>query len=361
MHLRRTRENAAEIDALAGLTGGRVGLGPMLDDLDRQGRRGLALGRAVHRSWTWDRTDRRDPRWWPQGVSTSADAAGASPSGEVHGRSVVAVAWYAKALPGDPEGGQGSRVSFFDLGSRRYRHVLLVVPRLRDGVLGLEPLRVHAGGIVWAGPHLHVAATARGLITCRLEDLVRVPDAALGAPDALGVEGDRVSSFGYRYVLPTRFAYRAETDEGRERLRYSFASLDRSADPPTVLVGEYGRGGQTTRIARFPLDETTGLLTTDQDSRVSALHLEDAGIRGAQGVAVAGGQHHVTVSRGTRTLGSVHVGAPGRFRELRWAVPMGVEDVAYWPGRDELFTATEHPRRRWIVSMRRARLARVVS
>lgn len=353
LHLRRTREHVEEIDALAGRVGGRVGLGAVLADLDRQGRRGLAPGRAVHRSWTWDRADRRDPRWWPQGVSTSSDAAEATPDGEVHGRSVVAVAWYAKTLPGDPEGGQGSRVSFFDLGSRRYRHVLLVVPRLHDGVLSLEPLRVHAGGIVWAGPHLHVAATAKGLLTCRLDDLVRVPDAAMGPPHALGVDADRVSSFGYRYVLPVRFAYRAETEEGRERLRYSFASLDRAADPPSLLVGEYGRGKQTTRIARFPLDTATGLLATDQDSRVRPLRLDASGVRGSQGVVVARGQHYVTVSRGTRVPGSVFVGRPGAWREQRWAVPMGVEDVAYWPSRDQLFTATEHPHRRWIVSMRR--------
>ena len=54
--------------------------------------------------------------------------------------------------------------------------MLLVNPVVRDGVLALEPLRVHAGGVVWCGPYLHVAATARGVITCRLDDLLRVPD-----------------------------------------------------------------------------------------------------------------------------------------------------------------------------------------
>ncbi|MCY7394776.1 MAG: hypothetical protein LH468_01270 [Nocardioides sp.] len=359
IHLVRTAENVAEIEALAGLVGGRAGLAAMLDDLDRQGRRALAPGLAVHRAWTWDRADRRDRRWWPQGVSTSADAAGSTGDGQVAGRSVVAVAWYARKLPGEAAG-QGSRVSFFDLDSRRYRHVLLVVPRLRDGQLGVEPLRVHAGGIVWAGPHLHVAATTRGLMTCRLEDLMQVPASALGDDRTLGVDGDRVSSFGYRWVLPVRFAYRSVTDDGLQGLRYSFASLDRAADPPALLVGEYGRRRQTTRLARFPLDEESGLLATDEDGRSSALALHDGGVTHSQGVAVAAGHHYVTVSRGTRTPGSVYVGAPGAFRELRWAVPMGPEDIAFWPARDQLFTATEHPRRRWIVAMRRSRFDRLL-
>ena len=55
--------------------------------------------------------------------------------------------------------------------------MLLVVPVLRDGAVALEPLRVHAGGIVWCGPYLHVAATAKGFYTCRLDDLLRVPEA----------------------------------------------------------------------------------------------------------------------------------------------------------------------------------------
>jgi hypothetical protein len=287
-------------------------------------------------------------------VTTSADAADPAGPGQVDGRSVVAVAWYAKHLPGagpdEPEGGQGSRVSFMDLATRRYEHVLLVVPRLRDGVASVSPLRVHAGGIVWTGDHLHVAATRKGLMSCRLDDLLRVPDGA-GSGGA-GLDG----TFGYRWLLPVRFAYRAGADEGVEHLRYSFASLDRAADPPVVLVGEYGRGKQTRRIARFPLDPTTGLLVTDDAGRTTPLRLEDGGTRGAQGIAVAHDTTYVTVSRGPRTPGSLFVGEPGAWREHRWAVPMGVEDVTWWPARDELWTATEHPRRRWVVSVKRSRV-----
>ena len=61
LHLTRTDENVAAIEALAGLLGGRVGLGGVLGDLDRRGRRAVAPGRAVHRALTWDRADRATP------------------------------------------------------------------------------------------------------------------------------------------------------------------------------------------------------------------------------------------------------------------------------------------------------------
>ncbi len=353
IHLVRTDESAAEIDALAGLLGGRVGVEAVLDDLDRQGRRSWLPLPTVDEAFTFDAADRRDHRWWPQGVTTSADA---SESGTVGGRRLVVVAWYAKKLPGDRSGNHGSRITLYDLHTHRYRHVLLVVPQLKDGVLGMSPLRVHAGGIVWCGRYLHVAATARGFLTCRLDDLLRVPDALAGPRDELGIVEDRVASFGYRYVLPARFAYQARTDEGVDRLRYSFLSLDRSASPPALVAGEYARGSGTRRLVTFPLDAATLLPATDDDGTSRPLSLGE-GVGQMQGAAVAGGRYHVTVSHGRLMPGSLYVGQPGALRRHRFATPMGPEDIAYWPDTDRLWSVTEHPWRRWIFSMRRSRFA----
>ena len=52
-------------------------------------RRTLAPGRAVHRALTWDAADRRDPRWWPQGISTSADASDTEEVEGAEGRRVL--------------------------------------------------------------------------------------------------------------------------------------------------------------------------------------------------------------------------------------------------------------------------------
>jgi hypothetical protein len=352
VHLSRADEGSAGISVLAELVGGRVGLGAVLDDLDRHARRSWAPGRAVSTALTWDRDDRRTPTWWPQGISSSADA---SDSEEVGGRRMLAVSWYAKRAAGTAA--QGTRVTFLDLDAHRYRHVLLVVPRLdADGNLRLEPLRVHAGGIVWCGRWLHVAATGRGFLTCRLEDLLRVPDGvASGDASRLGVQRGRISTHGYRYLLPVRLAYRADAEPGHERLRYSFLSLDRGVTPPELVVGEYGRGRQTRRLARFALDPATLLPVDGADGLSRPVSLDDGGVAQAQGAVVARGRYHLTVSHGRTTPGSVYVGRPGSFRRHRWAAPMGPEDLSYWPSTDLLWSVSEHPGRRWVFAMRRSR------
>ena len=355
VHLRRSEENRAAIDALASLLGGRVGPRGLFADLDRRGRRVWTRpfwppGRAVHRAFTWDRVDRRTEQWWPQGISSSADA---SDTEEVEGCRMLAVTWYAKDASG---GGQGSRVTFVDLEDRRYRHVLLVVPRLRqEGSLELQPLRVHAGGLVWCGDYLHVAATARGFMTFRLDDLMRVPDQRAGRADALGIDGDRVSSYGYRYLLPVRFAYQGLADEGHEKLRYSFLSLDRAASPPHLVAGEYATVNRgTRRLAHYALDPESLLPQTGEDGISRPLRLESEGAAHSQGAAVAKGSYYVSASAGRNRPGSIYVGHPGAFRRFSQVTPMGPEDICWWPSTDELWSVTEHPGRRWVFCMRRS-------
>lgn len=341
VHLRRTREKDREIDRLASLVGGRVGLGALLDDLNRRGREVRAQpfwppGRAVHRAFTWDLADRRTTQWWPQGISTSADA---SETGKVEGRRLLAVTWYAKDVG---RGNHGSRVTIVDRATLRYRHVLLVVPHLAaDGTPGVQPLRIHAGGLAWCGDHLHVAATGRGFMSLRLDDLMRVPDG-------------RVSTYGYRYVLPVRFTYQSVAEKGHQKLRYSFLSLDRTASPPQLVAGEYtsaARGSR--RLVHYPLDPESLLPRTDGDGISRPVRLEKKGVAHAQGVAVADGRYYVSMSRGRYRPGSVHVGRPGAFREFRTATPIGPEDLCWWPSTGELWSVTEHPWRRWVFSMKR--------
>lgn len=356
VHLQRTDENVHEIDALAAVLGGPAGLGGVLDDLKWQGRRSRVparlLGRAVADAYTWDDYDQRDTRWWPQGISTSADA---SDTEDVDGRRVLVTTWYSKEVAG---ANHGSRVTFLDLDTLRYRHVLLVLPTLdKAGRLTLEPMRIHAGGIVWAGPWLHIAATKRGFVTARVDDIMRVPGDD-DRPDEFGFDGQRVASYGHRYVLPVRFSYQAYADEGHERLRYSFLSLDRRSDPPALLAGEYtpGRAAQRapTRLARYQLDPATWQLQTGDDGFSRPLGVEDGGVVQMQGAAIAAGRYHVTVSRGPFVPGTVYAGQPGALRPRRLALPMGPEDLAYWPSTDRLWSLTEYPHRRWIVSMRRS-------
>lgn len=339
VQLVRTEQNSAGIEALAGLLGGRVGLAPVLDDLDRRARRTWAPGRATRTAFTWDAEDRRTPRWWPQGITTSADA---DASGLVAGRRILMTTWYAKK---QADGHQGSRLSVVDLDTLRYRHVLLVVPVVADdGTVRIEPLEVHAGGVVWVGPWVHVAATARGLVSFHLDDLLRVPD------------GSDLDTFGHRYLLPVRLRYDAVTDEGRKRLRYSFLSLDRQASPSHLLAGEYALGDRTRRLVRYALEPETGLLQTGDDGACRPVGLEE-GVQQMQGAVAAAGSYYLTVSHGPWMPGSLFVGRPGAYVRHRWATPMGPEDITYWPQTDRLWSLTEHPRRRWVFSMDRKRFS----
>ena len=352
VHLQRTEENVREIEALARVLGQPAGLDGLLGDLKWRVRRARAprlLGRAVREAWRWDAYDERDVQWYPQGISTSADS---SDTELVGGRRVVVTTWYSTGRDGTK---RGSRVTFVDLDTGTYRHVLLVVPVLDDsGRLTLRPMNIHAGGIVWAGPYLHVAATNRGFVTARVDDITRVAGDD-DHPEKLELEGTRLHAFGHRYVLPVRFTYRASTDDGHERLRYSFMSLDRRSDPPALVAGEYASSAKATaRLARYPLDPTTWQLTTGDDGFSRPLALDDGGVRRMQGAVIAAGRYHVTVSHGPWMPGSVHAGLPGSMTEHRWALPMGPEDLSYWPSTDRLWSVTEHPRRRWIVSMDRA-------
>jgi hypothetical protein len=271
----------------------------------------------------------------------------------VAGRHVVVTSAYSKKVGGVAKGARVTVHDVTDPGRVRYRHVLLVEPHLgRDGRVDLRPVPVHAGGIVWHRDHLHVAGTRRGLVSCRLADLMRVP--AGGHPDRIGVEDDVVHAFGYRYVLPVRFGYEAVTGAGLEQLRYSFMSLDRSTSPHELVAGEYGSGTMTTRLVRYEIDPGTSLLRTDEAGTSRPLTLEERGIGHTQGATTVGGRWYLTTSAGRYRLGSVWTGTPGDLKRSRFAVPVGVEDVTYWPSTDQLWSLSEYPGHRYVFAMDRS-------
>ena len=337
IHLRRTEENAAAIEALATEIGTRTGLDGVVADLNREAHRTKVPGRVVEWGFGWNDSDAENRRWWPQGITTSADAGVSTSSTAGTGRPLLLTSWYAKG----PSGNQGSRISVVDLETLQYRHVLLVVPLRGDhGVVRLGRLRAHAGGLVWCGPYLHVAGTRRGLFTCRLDDLLRLHSTEDG--------------FGYRYVLPVRFGYDAHADDDTEQMRYSFLSLDRGSDPPLLLAGEYGVGDQTRRLVRFPLDPTTEHLAAHEDGTSRPTRLDEEGLGHMQGAAVVGDTYYVTSSRGPRTPGNLHVGRPGSWTTLRRALPIGPEDITYWPASDTFWSLSEHPGHRYVFAIRRS-------
>jgi hypothetical protein len=76
-----------------------------------------------------------------------------------------------------------------------------------------------------------------------------------------------------------------------------------------------------------------------------------------QGATVVDDSWFVTTSRGRFRMGSVWVGRPGDLTEHRAQLPVGPEDVAYWPSRDELWSLSEYPHARYVFGMPRGRFS----
>ena len=315
----------------------RVGLRGVVADTNRTATRTDVPGEAVAEGFTWEPRDVRTDRWWPQGITTSADAYGHEQSaGTLDGRSVLLTSWYAHGAFGQLL--LGSRITVVadvDGAAPAYRHVLLVEPVKIGPVHLLRPVRVHAGGIVWYGDHLFVAGSGAGIRVFRLDDITHVRN--------------RVRTRGYRYVLPQATAYAADQDADQQPLTYSFLSLDRGRDVDRLVAGEYGtKGSGSHRLVRYPLDRDTQLLSGDEQGRSVALDLHDSQPDRMQGATLVGDTWVVTASAGEGRPGDLWVGTPGHLRKHRGVLPTGPEDVAHWPQRRQVWSLSEWPGRRWV-------------
>lgn len=318
----------------------RVGLRGVLDDLNRAGLHADVPGDAPVAGMAWRDDDQRSTRWYPQGITTSADAYGADPSGGQHeGHDVVMTSWYGRGLVGRLLGSRISVIDWHDDQPPRYRHVLLVEPRRFLRIFHrLRPVRAHAGGIVWYGEHLFVAGSSTGVRVFGVDDVVRVRN--------------RLRTGGYRYVLPQRSSFAAEHGDEEDRgLTYSFMSLERGSDGDQLVAGEYGRKGGSHRLVRFAIDPDTELLHSDERGRSVPTDLHDRQVPRMQGVVVADGTWAVTSSNGEGNAGDLWVGRPGHFVRHRGVLPTGPEDITYLPQRRQLWSLTEWPGRRWVYAM----------
>lgn len=355
IRLERTQGTRELVDGLARSLE-RVGLRGVLDNLNRRAQRVTVPAVAAVEGFAWQPDDRRSLEWYPQGITTSADAFAidtiqGGTSGDVGGRRVIVTSWYAKPRHRRPS--KGVRLTFVDYSDEtrpRYRHVLLVEPFLdAAGEVDYRPVVVHAGGIVWYGGYIYVAGTERGLRVFEIDDLTAVP-AHRHARRSIGRRHDGgYAAFGYRYVLPQSFAYSAWWAEGLEPMRYSFLSLDRAAHH--LVAGEYGRDGASTRLVHFALDPATGLLSTHDDGHCWPLELLSAQVERMQGAAYVEGGYAITCSQGRTSRGDLWTGRPGELTRHRGVLAIGPEDITYWPARQQLWTLTEWPTRRWVYAI----------
>jgi hypothetical protein len=343
LRLGRRRDRA--IDALAGRLE-RVGLDRVLADLDREAVPAHVPGSAVRAGWSWDEHDRDDHGWVPQGVACA------------RGGEVLLVSWYAprrRLLQT-----AGSRISVVDVRDParvRYRHVLLVRPRRPASVLGLGRVPVHAGGIAVVGDLLYVADTRAGVRLFRLDDVARADTRRL--PSDLPGSGAWRALRAWRSggdgtaapVLPELVRVRQGARPGQGAFRWSFIGTARVDGRLGLVVGEYGRKGTTPRLARYPLDEATGLPELDATGRWTPVEVHQQQPHRMQGVALDGTTWVLSSSTGEGNPGDLYVGRPGAFTRYKGVLPTGPEDLDWSRRGEELWCVSEWPGRRWLFTI----------
>ena len=300
-------------------------------------------------SFCWDVADDIAPYWFPQGITTSADA---DASGSWQGATAILVSWYDNGSDGV---NRGIRVSFIDYSrptAPAYRHVLLVEPyRRTDGRASFRPIDIHAGGILWYGHHLYVADTDAGL---RVFDLRHIWRTATSDNRAVGWQPDGTyQAFGYTYALPQAFTYTQSTVGGQAELTFSFTALDRTSAPPSVVVGEFDYFGGGTRLVRYPIDPVSRMLVADGDGYVRATQAHDVSVARMQGATSINGRYVISISDSILGRGELATFRPGAaVTKYANVLPPGPEDLSYWAARDQLWSLTELPGSRAVFAVR---------
>ncbi|GAA3147925.1 hypothetical protein GCM10010466_43660 [Planomonospora alba] len=271
--------------------------------------------------YCFDAADNAVSYWYPQGLTCSSDAG--------TGGNVYVVSWYYR-----PEDGErGVRLTFLNAATLRYRHVLLVEARA-DG--DIVPIDIHAGGIAWYGDLVYVADTVRGL---RVFDVRQIFEVDGEAGEEIGRSGGVYNAFGYRYVMPQTGAWATTT----KAARFSFAAIDRSADPDLLISGEYvDEPGRTGRVARWALDPD-GTLRAGADGVAAALDAYALPGAKIQGALSHKGTWYLSQSAGSAGNGTLIVAGD---KLTRRPYPVGPEDLTCVRGRGQVWSVTEFAGRR---------------
>jgi hypothetical protein len=303
--------------------------------------------------------------WIPQGVTTVADA---QADGRWGDREALLVSWYdTRDAPA-----KGVRVSFLEPNTGRYRHVLLVYPLVGAGgapsyeIVGRPQGGIHAGGVLWYGNYLYVVDTKRGIRVFDMRqvfDLERSPNGDTASKTRIGRHGSRFHGFGYRYVMPQVGAWVNAAGEDNDggftcaangAPKFSAIALDRSETPDRLLTTEYCNAGAKGRVVRWPLDGATGRLQPAADGLVHATEAHRLPVHNVQGAVSSGGTWFLSRSRGSDAQGRLILARPdgspsGTLATVATRTAgIGPEDLSFWPGRNEVWTVTEHAGKRML-------------
>lgn len=367
-----------------------VGVGAVLAEANRTGR--LQPGgpcdpgatdkvERVAQSFCFNGADDATGAWYPQGVTTVADAQDDKFWGD---NQPVLVTWYDKEANGSPE--KGVRLTFIDATTGKYRHVLLVYPR-RDTSYGnptyesvktqqtSDGTSLHAGGIVWYGNFLYVADTGRGFRVFDMRhiyDLKAAENGSVENSDLVGRHSNVYYGHGYRYVMPQVASWTgtAPKDGTRcpadpNRMRFSYVGLDRSG-LDHVVAGEYCKStdAHDGRVAAWPIAESITAdgehQITDTGYRWQADAAHQLPVPHVQGAVRFDSRWYLSRSRGDDESGTLYQttptssGATSLTVEAEQHAGVGPEDLSHWEvgtggnQRGTIWTVTEWPDMRMV-------------
>ncbi|MCW3819822.1 hypothetical protein ONA91_35840 [Micromonospora sp. DR5-3] len=323
-----------------------AGLAAVLDGANRQGRplchpTNLAASLSPA-GFCWD-TGEDDTAnvWIPQGVTGSGDAQSAGTV--LNGRRVIAATWHYTD-------DSFIRVSFLDLATLRYRHVLLVEPTATGT---FQAISGHGHGLYWYGNKLVVATGGAVLRVFDLAHIWRTDTSS--AEVGLGADGNFHARY-HAFALPQvgAFWYEGGGCANTTGNRPCFASLalDRT-DGSFVAVEHTTRGGG--RIVRWPIDPATGLPRRDADGYVRAVEAFGSPVWGMQGAVSHGGQFVIAgvcpeyadnIGDGVDYPSCLHRGVGGQSTTVWTKAPKNTENLSYWPATGELWLINEQLRER---------------
>jgi len=313
-----------------------VSVGDVLSDANREASDISRLSRVddFAQGFKWNLGDTLSPDWWPQGITGSGDA---NATGLVAGKRVLVVTFYDK---GDSEERKGVRVAFVDITNPKaikYRFALLVTVRDNAGRTELEPVKVHAGGVVWYGRYLYIPDTGRGLRVFDMERILRVPEQ--GANIGWNAGTKKYSAADYRYVVPQVDDYSLSNSCP---IAFSYVSLDRSTTPPSLVTGEY-KSGNEGRLARWSLEPATQKLAAPYHP-TEVYYAQQSHIQGALSWK---GTWWVQSAAQTLLAGKLYRLNEGQ-KSKGFAQPVGIEDLYHDPSTGLLWSLTEFPGYRFV-------------
>ncbi|MYQ49514.1 hypothetical protein GTW40_31610 [Streptomyces sp. SID4985] len=322
--------------------------------------------KAFQTGFAWDSGDQAVTYWTPQGITTSADAYGNGLYPDGGTNKVVLVSWYFDDATATDKGTRLTFVDYSNASAPTYRHVLLVEPVMTStGEYSFDPIRKHAGGIMWYGNLLYVVDTFKGL---RVFDLNTLFQVATAETEVCGLHTDgSYYGYGYKYVLPQSHAY----DNTGTYLRYTAIGLDRASTPDSLVVSEYSYAGvvdysdksfigngtkiETPKVVRWDLDYTDRKLRSLTSTEAVTISQQKI-----QGVVSRGSKHYLSVSDGETAKGTLRTFTSGSDTTTAVCdLAIGCEDLSYhssgasgWAFSESvIWNATEYDGTRYVYAV----------